>query len=163
MVEKWSGIKGCSKYSVSDQGRVMHNKSKRVLKPRPDSSGYLRVSLSYDDGHIYDKSVHRLVVDAFYDGDHTGLDVNHLDGRKYNNVVTNLEVCSRSDNLKHAYRTGLRESPHNRCVPIRIVETGEVFDSVRDCARHLGCSHGNISVCLAHRNKTCYGYHFEYI
>ena len=110
-----------------------------------------------------DKLVHRLVADSFYDGNHENFEVNHIDGDKTNNFVGNLEWCTRSENLKHAYDTGLKPLPNNRCVPIRIVETGETFDSVRDCARHLGCNHGNISLSLTNPRRSCRGYHFEYV
>lgn len=162
MPELWLGIDEYPNYEVSSMGRVRNKNSGKILKPRPSRNGYLRVSLyNKDYGIAKDKSIHRLVADAFYDGDHDLLDVNHINGEKDDNFVGNLEWCTRSDNLKHAYRTNLRESPHNRCKPIRIIETGEIFDSVRECARYLGCRHSNISLCLSGKQKSCKGYHFE--
>ena len=161
-MEIWLDIEGYPNYQVSSMGRIKNIKTNNFLKPRPDASGYLRVYLFDGHGNGRDKLVHRLVADAFYDGCHDGLDVNHLNGLKSDNFIGNLEFCTRSDNLKHAYRTNLRDRPQNRCKPVRIVETGEVFNSVRECARYLGCRHSNISLCLSGVQNTCYGYHFEF-
>lgn len=134
-----------------------------ILKARPARNDYLRVVLYNENNKRgVDKLVHRLVADTFYDGSHDGLDVNHIDGDKTNNFIGNLEWCTRSDNLKHAYRNNLRPSPHNRCKRVRIVETGETFDSVRDCGRSLGGGHSNISLCLHGKQKSYKGYRFEY-
>lgn len=46
---------------------------------------------------------------------------------------------------------------------IRIVETGEVFDTRTQCANHLGVNVSMISMCLSGRTKTCRGYHIELI
>lgn len=44
---------------------------------------------------------------------------------------------------------------------IRIVETGEVFETAKDCARYLGRSPAAIWQCLTGRSSTCGGYHLE--
>lgn len=163
MNEIWCVINRYPKYSVSNKGRIKNNITNRVLKPRPDNKGYMRVCLyETEGGHCKDLLIHRLVAEAFCIGARDDLDVNHIDGRKSNNFPENLEWCTRSYNLKHSYRTGLRDSPHNRCKRVRIVETGEVFNSVRECARFLGCEHSTISQCLNGYLKTCKGYHFEF-
>lgn len=46
---------------------------------------------------------------------------------------------------------------------IRVVETGEIFDTAKDCARHLGRSQSAVSMCLNGINSTCAGYHLELI
>lgn len=50
-------------------------------------------------------------------------------------------------------------------VKVRVVETGEIFDSEADCARALGISQPNICGCLLHKygRHTCNGFHFEYV
>lgn len=57
-------------------------------------------------GNVY---VHRAVALAFIENPYGLSDVNHKDGNKANNHVTNLEWLSRRDNHRHAYRTGLRK------------------------------------------------------
>lgn len=162
MLEQWASIDRCPKYSVSNYGRVKNNRNDFILKPRPDRKGYLRVSISNNYGVVTEQLIHRLVAEAFCPGEKDGLDVNHIDGNKSNNSADNLEWCTRSYNLKHGYRIGLRSSPQNRCKAVRIIETGETFPSVRECARSLGCQHSNVSLCLNGRQQSCYGYHFEW-
>jgi len=83
--------------------------------------------------------IHRLLAETFIpcDMDTTRLTVNHIDGNKRNNTLSNLEWTTRSDNLNHAYVNGLRSD--NKSVLCKNVVTGEIklFYSGADCARHL--------------------------
>lgn len=51
----------------------------------------------------------------------------------------------------------------SRYSSIRIVETGEAFNTSKDCAKYLGVSTSSISQCLSGILKTCGGYHLELI
>lgn len=89
---------------------VFSNKSGKFLSTPEDNSGYKRVNL-YVDGVVVKKLVHRLVAEAFIPKI-SGLDyVNHKDGDKMNNVVSNLEWCTSSFNQHHAYDNGLKNLP----------------------------------------------------
>ena len=72
--------------------------------------GYRRVGLC-KGGHQTKISIHRMVAEAFIPNPLNLPEVNHIDGIKTNNVVTNLEWCTDSYNKKHAYDTGLKKSP----------------------------------------------------
>lgn len=134
------------------------------LRPAIDrSTGYIKVSLSRDGiGHT--KPIHRLVAEAFL-GKKEGLDINHIDGDKTNNDLSNLEWCTRGENNRHAYRIGLKTPSKNRAKRVRIVETGEVFDSLSDCANAIGGREYSISMCLNDKYKrhAHKGLHFEYV
>jgi DNA-binding transcriptional regulator YiaG len=78
-----------------------------LLKPGKGRDGYLSVSLS-KEGKIKHHSVHRIVLQSFIG--ESVLDCNHKDGDKENNYLNNLEYCSTSENIKHAYRTGLKSN-----------------------------------------------------
>lgn len=157
-MELWIIIREFPKYEVSNYGRIRNVKTGRILKTYINDRGYECVTL-HKNRIQYVKRVHRLVADAFYDGNHSGLDVNHIDGNKLNNNLSNLEFCTRAENIQHAFRTGLKKP--SRQIKIRVIETGEVFDSIRECARHMGLDPAQTGKVLAGKEKSCKGYHFE--
>lgn len=102
-------IIGHSKYTVTDDGVIFSLYKNRVLPPH-DNAGYKMVFLKNDQGISKWQYVHRLVAAHFItipDVDKE-LWVNHKDGNKSNNNVDNLEWTTISENIKHAYRTGLK-------------------------------------------------------
>lgn len=158
--DDWKPSKKDPDILVSDSGRVLSYKrgSWRELKQSDNGSGYLRVGI----GHENPQYVHRLVAETFIDNPNPSekTDVNHIDGNKHNNSASNLEWCTKSENEKHAHRTGLKKAQGR---PVRIVETGEIFESQAECARAIGGIQGNIALCLTNRRHTHRGYHFEYV
>lgn len=99
----WKEINGWPGYNVSDEGQVA---SKRGLMKPYIRAGYPSVQLCCC-GKKKNFLVHRLVAEAFYGPIVEGKVVNHKDGLKTNNRVSNIEVVSPSENTKHAYRSGL--------------------------------------------------------
>lgn len=80
----------------------------KFLKHRKDSHGYSYVGLTDKFGKINNHRIHRLLMLNFrYNKDHVSLVVNHLDGVKNNNHLSNLEWCTHSENTRHAYENGL--------------------------------------------------------
>lgn len=78
---------------------------RKSLTPHLTNCGYHQIVLRKDNKN-HNWSIHR-AMGFTYLGLKKGMDINHKDGVKTNNCLENLEVCSRSYNLKHAYRTGL--------------------------------------------------------
>ena len=108
-LQSFSAIKGYEdRYLVSKKGEVYSIKKQRLIKPRVTEKGYLTIELWADYKRKVLK-VHRLVADTFIDNPKGLKEVNHKDGDKQNNCVSNLEWCTRSENLKHAYALGLRK------------------------------------------------------
>lgn len=92
-----------SKYECSDDGHIRNRKSKHVLKEFDScKDGYLRTQF---DGKT--RTVHRVIAEAFIPKEDGKQFVNHLDGNKKNNHANNLEWCTRSENIKHAYINNL--------------------------------------------------------
>lgn len=73
------------------------------LKSRSDKSGYQKVDL----GRGNTKNVHRLVWDAFHGPIPASVEVNHRNGDKNDSRLENLELVTRSQNMAHAYASGL--------------------------------------------------------
>ena len=117
--EEWRDIPGFIGYEVSSLGRVRGidrlcgnrpgvTKGK-ILKPFRNKRGYLEVNL-YNNSKSTAKIIHRLVAKAFISNDFNKPQVNHIDGNKLNNEVSNLEWMSNSENQLHAYSLGLQPS-----------------------------------------------------
>ncbi len=92
------------RYSVSIDGLVYSKKKDKYLKPWKNTYGYWIVALHKD---LQQKTfqIHRLVADAFVDGDKS-LTVNHKDMNKDNNNSHNLEWISRGENITHGHDNG---------------------------------------------------------
>lgn len=91
----------------SHGNNVPRHYKEREISPRlVTPPGYLKVSTlrSKNRPTFY---VHRLVARAFLDGYKEGYQVNHLNGIKTDNRIENLEWCPASENIKHAWESGL--------------------------------------------------------
>ena len=155
--EQWREWPRDPRIMVSNMGNVISYKrgAGYPLKVYHNNGGYQMVGVGASP-----QFVHRMVAETWIPNPNHYLEVNHIDGDKDNNRVENLEWVTHSQNMSHAYRTGLRKV---KTTPIRIPETGEVFESISECARRIGVSQPAISNCLAGRRSTHHGYHFEYV
>lgn len=161
MTEEWREIHNAPRYLVSNCGEVFDTRMKRYLKQTPDKSGYMYVKLWTSTGRMT-VSVHRLVARAFLGTPYGRPEVNHKDLVKSNNQVKNLEMTTRSRNMKHAYASGVVRLP--RETKVLCVETGRVFRTMREAARSIGCSdHKSIVRVLDNPNRSARGFHFETI
>lgn len=100
-------------YMVDENGQVASMKFGRwkLLRPRLDTkNGYLKVVLCFN-GKQHSRGVHSLVAAAFLGPKPEGMCVNHSNGVKTDNALTNLEYVTPSQNTQHAHDTGLAKSP----------------------------------------------------
>ena len=149
-------------YCASDDGYIINKKTGRVLKAHPDTYGYMSVRL-YKDGKGCTKRVHKLVADAFLKPpSEDAWQVNHINGDKNDNRLSNLEFVSPSENMYHSYNNGLNHWEGYNERPVRVTETGEVYKSQAECARAIGGSQPNINACLSGRRRSHLGFHYEY-
>ena len=155
--EQWKEWPRDPRIKVSNKGNVVSYKRRAgyPLKVWRNNCGYQMVGAGNNG---FPQCVHRMVAETWLDNPNNYEEVNHIDGDKNNNRVENLEWVTHSQNIRHAYRTGLKKT-----TPVRIVETGEVYESLHECARRIGCTPENVSNCLAGRQSTCRGYHLEYV
>lgn len=113
MTETWRGVPGFPQYEVSSLGRVrsnlFHGKPRtKILKRslRGKCRDYWGVTL-YNDGVAYSMKVSRIVAMSFLGAIPPGMQVNHKDGNKLNDCPNNLEIVTASENIRHAFNTGL--------------------------------------------------------
>ena len=109
MKEQWREIENYENYLVSDRGRVYSYYTKKFLKPRKNTDGYFQVVLC-KNGIKKSHTIHRLVALAFIPNMFGKRTVNHMDGVKTNNFVSNLEWATYSENNQHAYDNGLQKA-----------------------------------------------------
>ena len=92
------------------EGKFKH-KNKAHIKPYLNNKGYCCVNL-YMNSKMYKYQVHRLVGQAFVPNPNNYPVINHIDGKPLNNHESNLEWCTQSHNIKHAWDTGLFKNRH---------------------------------------------------
>lgn len=96
-------------YSLTKDGKVYSHFSHKFLSTQLDKNGYEKVQLISTDNKRHRYSVHRLMLENFCPReDMAELQVNHKDGNKLNNHLDNLEWCTGSENIKHAFAIGLK-------------------------------------------------------
>ncbi len=99
-------IKGHERYEISKCGIIRNVYNKNIKSQYISSTGYYMVSLSYEN-KSRPQRVHRLLACTFINNEKNEKFINHIDGNKLNNSLDNLEWCSHSYNMKHAFDTGL--------------------------------------------------------
>ena len=93
-------------YTISKLGVVRNNKTKKIVKPFKNWNGYIRIALM-KDGKRYSRALHRLLAQTFIPNPENLPFINHIDGVKDNNELSNLQWCDRSQNMRHAHDNGL--------------------------------------------------------
>lgn len=158
MDEIWKPIPGYEGYyEVSNLGRVKslgryvfrdlykYYRKERIRSPYVNQ-GYLSITLNKDKSEkTY--AVHRLVALAFIPNPDNKPAINHIDGNKQNNCVTNLEWVTSAENSSHAVRTGLINAEQCRingrkaidvvAIRVQCEDTNELFESVVAAERYL--------------------------
>lgn len=188
-MEIWKSIKGFEGlYEISNLGNirsldrlVKHSKSGfrkchgKIIAKRIGDSGYY-FSMLYKDGKYYHVQIHRAVASAFVKNPDSKPQVNHINADKLDNRCENLEWCTASENMKHAYSNNLipldkigkkgAENNSARKVEQYNPETGESvakFGTMKEAAEALGVSVSGIcNVCSGYR-RSCRGFYFRYI
>ena len=101
------------KYSITEDGRVFSHKYNIFRKLKKDRYGYLYLGLTTTKRKQKFYTIHRLVALGFIDNPENLPCINHKDGNKLNNNVSNLEWCSWKYNTNHAWNLGLCK-PYDR-------------------------------------------------
>lgn len=174
--EHWKKIEGASNYEISDNGRIrsldrvlpiINNISDhrflrgRILRQyKNKNNGYLYLRYVDDNGKKHRELSHRTIAKAFLPNPNNYGDINHINGNKEDNRVENLEWCTRSHNIQHAFAIGLskvteKQKELSRRKVLIIYPNGStiVAPSVKEASKIMGYAHYN-SLCLALKRKT---------
>lgn len=167
----WKDIPNLKGYQASNLGNIRslnYNKTKQVkeLSQYYSNGGYLAVKITINGiGKKY--LVHRLVIWAFK-GINNELEINHKDGNKHNNNIENLEYCTRSENIAHAYKLGLKTAPsgknHIKAKAILQIKDNIIinkYDCINDAERD-GFQHSKIILCCQGKRKKHKGFQWKY-
>lgn len=167
-MEKWKEIPFTNgEYLASESGKIRTSKTGRILRACVDQRGYERVCL-FKTNREKRYKVHRLVAMTFIPNPDNKPQVNHIDGNKRNNSVSNLEWVTGEENVHHARNNGLSDGHKKFCesrkkrVIATHIETGEriCFDSILAAKRAIGTCH--IQEVLSGVRSHAKGYTFHY-
>lgn len=100
-------------YLISDSGQIFSTTTNKYLKLACGAAGYPLISLPNGKGKKRLHTVHSLVAGVFIGRRPPNHEINHKDGCKTNNHVSNLEYVIPSENIRHAFKTGLASTTSN--------------------------------------------------
>lgn len=164
-------------YQVSNLGRIKslkrykqnHSKlqlvEEKILKQYVNKrNGYCYVMLC---NNVKEKTcrVHKLVAITFLNNNNNYNTIDHIDGNKQNNCVTNLEWVTQKENIIRALKNGLKNNNNQKIKITQLSKDMKIikqFDSILQASKILKLNPSNIVSCLKGKQKTCGGYIFKY-
>lgn len=176
----WKKIRGFDNYSVNERGDVRNDTTGKLKTPFVNkANGYKTFDL-WSDNKPTKATAHRLVAEAFIPNPDGKPTVDHIDGDRQNNDVSNLRWATYSEQNSRFGTVGVRSSQvlvlhyaeerkkrgggHVRWLG---VDSAMIFDSITAAAEHFGVTIGNISMMLEHgkvgRRGKMRGYRFKYL
>lgn len=136
-----------SNYVISEDGLLLRKNGNLQITASEGNLGYRTFRMVDDSGKTQNQLRHRILCYAFkpYSANVEDLDVNHKDGVPGNDSLENLEWCTRTENMHHAYSLGLRDD--NKPVQVKDINLGKVFifSSCSSAGRMLNVTETTIS------------------
>lgn len=147
-------------YAVDEAGNVLSKRTGKILKASTDKYGYEMVHLRNGKNSRSGK-VHRLVAIAFIPNPENKPTVDHIDGNKKDNHISNLRWATQSEQQLNAIRNGNRLDCTNRVKVAQLNKDGEVINvyaSLKEAERQTGIHWTGISAVLRNKRKSAGGY-----
>ena len=153
----YSSIQGYDDYIIDTDGNIFSFKLDRMLIKTISTKGYHMVTLN-KDGYKKSYPTHRLVAMTFLPNPDNKPQVNHIDGNKANNSLSNLEWVTGSENVRHAVKMGLRDKAHEKAridnqKMVLHKTTGIYYDSLKIACETLNINYGSARNYINNRGK----------
>lgn len=142
---KWKILKENENYSINEKGEIKNNITKKILRPSINKdSGYYQIDL-WKDNKSRKYTLHRLVASNFIPNLENKPTVDHIDGNRLNNDISNLRWATYSEQNSRFNTFGVRSEK------IKVINiNGEelIFNRIKDVAKYFNCNISNISEML---------------
>lgn len=161
---KWKILKENENYSINEKGEIKNNITKKKLSPSINKdSGYYQIDL-WKNNKSRKHTLHRLVANNFIPNLENKPTVDHIDGNRLNNNISNLRWATYSEQNSRFNTFGVRSE---KIKAINVNGEELIFNRIKDVAEHFNCNISNISQMLkkgtfGKRGKTR-NYKFVYI
>lgn len=142
-------------YMIDLNGNVYSKTKKIILKHKLSEDGYYCVTLS-NSAHL----IHRLIAKQFIPNIENKLIVNHKDGFRHNNTISNLEWCTHSENSIHAVKL---RNVEKSVIKVSLTDVHLAkYDSIKEASEKNSIQESNISRVCRNIRKTAGGFKWIY-
>lgn len=138
-------------YYATEDGKIISIRTGKEICQWIDNVGYYQCNF-YKNGKKKYVRVHRIIAETFIPNPNNLPQVNHIDGDKTNNNVSNLEWCDNRTNTVHAFENNLT-TRHN----VKCMINGVAYPSIRTASRITGLNRKTLTAVLYDQKKNNYG------
>lgn len=156
-------INGFDDYYIDEHGNVFSIKSGKLkkLKPYLDSKKrYFSIKLTDNNGNLKHKLIHRLVAETYIPNPNNLPEVHHKDNNTYNSEVSNLQWCTRKENLNWSYKTMSSNRNYRNCILLKDKKQIGIFDGITKAAKYAS---DNYNVSYSSLKKYLFCGNFEIV
>lgn len=144
---------------VSSLGRYKNSQNIILANMNPSISGYISVTIGFKTYRL-----HRLIAQAFINNPENKEQVNHIDGNKINNTVSNLEWVTNQENQIHKHKIGLGNN-FTRKIGQYDLNNNLIkeYPSIATASKENNIHKANIQGILKNKRKTAGGFIWKYL
>lgn len=173
--EIWKDIKDYKHlYKISNFGRVYSCMTVRFLQPGVSRIGNYKKVVLYKNGKGITKKIHRLIAEAFIPNPENKPCIDHIDGDRLNNSISNLRWATYKENTNNPITLAKMKKTKSKkrrnplswfkkvCKPVICIEANMLFSSINEAGRYLNIDARKICQVCKGNKETIGGYHWKY-